>query len=147
MIAIQSNKRLQFPPASVGFIKMEMDLIQNKPSEGLYELRIVDSCIDTITETVSSLKPDGTPEENQVETTKVLASTTRFKTYTYEQLNQLGNLLQINTTDFSSLTDYINELFRKGLLLITQQECQQGISMPGKGMYFSEAQDWEIINI
>ena len=30
------------------------------------------------------------------------------------------------------------------LLLTTQQECQQGISIPGKGMYFSEAQDWMI---
>ena len=145
IIAIQSNKKLMFPPASVGFIKMEIDLIQNKPSEGLYEIRIVDSCIDTITETVSSLKPDGTPEENQVETTKVLASITRFKTYTYDQLDQLGNLLQINITDFSSLTDYINELFRRGLLLTTQQECQKGISGEGKGMYFSEAQDWVIV--
>ena len=147
MIAIQSNKKLMFPPASVGFIKMEIDLIQNKPSEGIYEIRIVDSCIYTITETIPSLELDGASGENQVETTKVLASTIRFKTYTYEWLNQLGNLLQIHITDFSSSTDYINELFRKGLLLITQQECQQGISMPGKGMYFSEAQDWEIINI
>ena len=145
MIAIQSNKKLMFPPASVGFIKMEIDLIQNKPSEGLYEIRIVDSCIDITTETIPLLESDGTPVENQVETTKVLASTTRFKTYTYEQLNQLGNLLQINITDFPSLTDYINELFRRGLLLTTQQECERGLSVPGKGMYFSEAQDWVII--
>ena len=145
IIAIQSNKKLQFPPANVGFIKMEIDLIQNKPSEGLYEIRIVDSCIDITTETIPLLESDGTPGENQVETTKVLASTTRFKTYTYEQLDQLGNLLQINIRDFSSFTDYINELFRRGLLLTTQQECQLGISMPGKGMYFSEEQDWAIV--
>ena len=27
------------------------------------------------------------------------------------------------------------------LLIITQQECQKGISREGKGMYFSEVQD------
>ena len=91
------------------------------------------------------LNEDGSTEEKQVEITKVLASTTRSKTYTYEELNQLGKFLQISTTDFPSLTDYINELFRKGLLLTTQQECQKGVSVEGKGMYFSEAQDWEII--
>ena len=145
MIAIQSNKKLQFPPASIGYVRMEIDLIQDKPSEKLYELRIVDSCIDTTVETVPILSLDGTTEEKQVETTKVLASTTRSKTYTYEELNQLGKFLQISTTDFPSLTDYINELFRKGLLLTTQQECQKGVSIEGKGMYFSEVQDWEII--
>ena len=145
MIAIQSNKKLQFPPASIGYVRMEIDLIQDKPSEKLYELRIVDSCIDTTVETVPILSLDGTTEEKQVETTKVLASTTRSKTYTYEELNQLGKFLQISTTDFPSLTDYINELFRKGLLLTTQQECQKGVSVEGKGMYFSEAQDWEIV--
>ena len=145
MIAIQSNKKLQFPPASIGYVRMEIDLIQDKPSEKLYELRIVDSCIDTTVETVPILSLDGTTEEKQVETTKVLASTTRSKTYTYEELNQLGKFLQISTTDFPSLTDYINELFRKGLLLTTQQECQKGVSVEGKGMYFSEAQDWEIL--
>ena len=57
----------------------------------------------------------------------------------------LGKILQLKDSDFPSLTDYINELFRQGLLITTQQECQKGISGEGKGMYFSEAQDWIIV--
>lgn len=52
--------------------------------------------------------------------------------------------IQLNV-DFSDNTltlENINELFREGLLLTTQLECQQGISTPGRGMYFSETQDW-----
>ena len=50
MIAIKSNKKLQFPPASVGYVTMEIDLIQNKPKEELYELRIIDTCTDSVIE-------------------------------------------------------------------------------------------------
>lgn len=50
MIAIQSNKKLQFPPANVGYVKMEIDLIQNKPIEEVYEIRIIDTCFDIVLE-------------------------------------------------------------------------------------------------
>ena len=33
----------------------------------------------------------------------------------------------------------------QGLLITTQQECQKGISGEGKGMCFSEIQDWTIV--
>ena len=52
--------------------------------------------------------------------------------------------LQIPTS-VQELLDSINELFRQGLLITTQQECQKGISGEGKGMYFSEIQDWIIV--
>ncbi|MCW0524143.1 hypothetical protein OKE68_07440, partial [Riemerella anatipestifer] len=82
---------------------------------------------ETITKKIMVIKRLGTP-------------VTRIKVYTYEELEQLSKLLRLNLEDFESYTDYINELFRKGLLIITQKECQEG-----KGMYFSESQDWEIV--
>ena len=46
----------------------------------------------------------------------------------------------------SNLRENIEEVFKQGLLLYTQQECINGISRePGKGMYFTEAQNWEIV--
>ena len=43
------------------------------------------------------------------------------------------------------ITNNKNKLFQKGLLIIIQSECQQGISGEGKGMYFSEINDWQIL--
>ena len=145
MIAIQSNKKLQFPPASVGFIKMEIDLVQNKPKEEVYELRIVDTCTDVVLEKTPVFNIQGEVEEEEKEVVKVLGTNIRSKSYTYQELSQLGQILNLNISNFPSLTDYINELFRQGLLITTQQECQKGISGEGKGMYFSEAQDWIIV--
>ena len=145
MIAIQSNKKLQFPPASVGFIKMEIDLVQNKPKEEVYELRIVDTCTDVVLEKTPVFNIQGEVEEEEKEVVKVLGTNVRSKIYTYQELSQLGQILKLNVSDFPSLTDYINELFKQGLLITTQQECQKGISGEGKGMYFSEAQDWIIV--
>ena len=145
MIAIQSTKKLQFPPASVGFVTMEIDLIQNKPKEELYELRIIDTCTDSVIEKIAVPNIQGEIEEQSAEVLKVLGTNIRSKSYTYEELSQLGQILKLNVSNFPSLTDYINELFRQGLLITTQQECQKGISGEGKGMYFSEAQDWIIV--
>ena len=142
MIAIQSTKKLQFPPASVGFVKMEIDLIQNKPSEELYELRIVDTCFDNIKEEIKTLNEQGELVKEVKDTVKVFGTNVRFKTYTYAQLKQLATQLNVDFSDNTLTLENINQLFREGLLLITQLECQQGISTPGKGMYFSEAQDW-----
>ena len=145
MIAIKSNKKLQFPPASVGYVTMEIDLIQNKPKEELYELRIIDTCTDSVIEKISVPNIQGEIEEQSTEVLKVLGTNIRTKSYTYEELSQLGQILKLNVSNFPSLTDYINELFRQGLLIITQQECQKGISGEGKGMYFSEVQDWILV--
>ena len=145
MIAIQSNKKLQFPPASIGYVTMEIDLIQNKPKEGVYELRILDTCTDVVIEKTPVLNMQGEIEEEEKEVVKVLGTNFRYKSYTYQELTQLGQILNIDASNFPSLIDYINELFKQGLLVTTQQECQEGISGEGKGMYFSEAQDWVII--
>ena len=142
MVAIKSNKKLQFPPASVGFIKMEIDLIQNKPSEELYEVRIVDTCFDNVKEKVETLNEKGEIVEEIKDTVKVFGTNVRIKVYPYAQLKQLATQLNVDFSDNTLTLENINELFREGLLLITQLECQQGISTPGRGMYFSEAQDW-----
>ena len=145
MIAIQSTKKLQFPPASIGYITMEIDLVQNKPKEEVYELRIVDTCTDVVVEKTPILNIQGEIEEEEKEVVKVLGTNVRSKIYTYQELSQLGQILKLNVSNFPSLTDYINELFKQGLLITTQQECQKGISGEGKGMYFSEVQDWIIV--
>ena len=140
MIAIQSNKKLQFPPASVGYVTMEIDLIQNKPKEEVYELRILDICTDVVIEKNPVLNTQGEIVEEEKEVVKVLGTNFRYKSYTYQELSQLGQTSNLDASNFPSLIDYINELFKQGLLVTTQQECQEG-----KGMYFSEAQDWVII--
>ena len=145
MIAIQSNKKLQFPPASVGFIKMEINLIQNKPYEELYEVRMVDTCFDNVKEEIETLNEKGEVVKSTVDTVKVFGTNVRIKVYPYAQLKQLATQLNVDFSDNTLTLENINELFREGLLLTTQLECQQGISTPGRGMYFSEAQDWEII--
>ena len=145
MIAIKSTKKLQFPPASIGYVTMEIDLIQNKPNDEVYELRIIDTCTDVVIEKTFVPNIQGEIEEQEKEVVKVLGTNIRSKSYTYQELSQLGQILNLNISNFPSLTDYINELFRQGLLITTQQECQKGISGEGKGMYFSEAQDWIIV--
>lgn len=156
MIAIQSNKKLQFPPASVGYVKMEIDLIQNKPIEEVYEIRIIDTCFDMVLE--KQLKKNYVPKITEkepitliepteedyedVEIVKVFGTNTRLKRYTYSELKQLSTKLNIDFSDNSLTLQNINELFRQGLLVTTQLECQQGISGNKKGMYFSEVQDW-----
>ena len=145
MIAIKSTKKLQFPPASIGYVTMEIDLVQNKPKEEVYELRIVDTCTDVVVEKTPVLNIQGEIAEEEKEVVKVLGTNVRSKVYTYQELSQLEQILKLNVSDFPSSTDYINELFRQGLLITTQQECQKGISREGKGMYFSEVQDWIIV--
>ena len=124
---------------------MEIDLVQNKPKEEVYELRIVDTCFDNVQEEIDVLNQEGELVKEVRDIVKVFGTNVRFKTYTYQELRQLGQTLNLDTSNFPSSIDYINELFKQGLLFITQQECQEGISGEGKGMYFSEAQDWVII--
>ena len=159
MIAIQSNKKLQFPPASVGYVKMEIDLIQNNIREQTYTVRIVDTCFEkiienrlkstyveqyTTTEPITLIEPTEEDYED-VEIIKVLETVTRFTPYSYAKLKQLATFLNVDFSNNNMTVENINELFRQGLLVTTQMECQQGISGPGKGMYFGEINDWELL--
>lgn len=150
-IAIESKTKLMFPPASIGYVEMEIDLIQNKPAENKYELRIIDRCFDYESQEVPTydeannpiLDEDGNAVTETIQAKKTLGENTRKKSYSYEMLAGLASHLQI---DFSEglMTDNINNLFRQGLLLETQMECQQGLTGEGKGMYFSTADTWQI---
>lgn len=154
-IAIVSTEKLQFPPRFHGYIEMNIDLIQNKPEQGIYELRITDTCFDWIDEvyqepvTVPAEREGEEPKITYVEKTRrvrnILAQNTRPpKIYTYEELEQLSSFLKLDRKKFKSDVEYINELFRQGLLLTTQQECVEGISGEGLGMHFSRVDVWVI---
>lgn len=155
-IAIVSTAKLQFPPAHIGFVEMNIDLIQNKPEQKIYDLRIIDTCFEMVEETykqpIVSMEPTAEGEESEViyeekqrTIKKIFATQTRLRTYTYEQLSQLATMLNLDKTQFPTETEYINELFRQGLLIMTQQECQSNLAGEGLGMYFSRANQWEIL--
>jgi len=142
MIAIESKKDLLFPPSYRGKITMKIDMVINRPDTESYEMRITDTCTKTVQKTVPVLNANGAPTGQQ-ETRNVLEPVgkpvVRFKTMTYAELDALANGLDI-TIAAGNMTENFNNLFRKGLLVVTQQECQKG-----EGMYFSEAADWKIV--
>lgn len=130
MIAIKSNRELYFPSGK-GFVTMNIDMIINRPEMGVYEMRIVDTCEKETTVNGETI-------------TQFVGFITRFKTMTYTELDDLVQLLNVDMT-IGSLRENINELFRQGLLIVTQKECVDGIyGEPGLGQYASQAQDWEI---
>lgn len=154
-IAIISTNKLQFPPTSKGVVMMDVSLIQILPEEGKYELTIVDKCLEvediTIQKPIYKEDPETKEqviveyETETIQQVKELARQTRpGRIFTYEQLDQLSKLLQINKNDFESETEYITEMFKQGLLAVTQKECVEGIVGKGLGMYFSKVNQWKI---
>ena len=140
MIAIKTKKQIQFPPSYKGFIKMEMDLIQNIPGEEQYNLRIIDTCYVPQEQDVPVFKDNEWTTEKKLVNVQVGQAFTRFKTLSYDDLDGLAQVLNVDMSDKTKLRENINEVFRQGLLFITQQECQSG-----EGQYFTKAADWEII--
>ncbi|MDV4026820.1 hypothetical protein CMT52_21095 [Elizabethkingia anophelis] len=140
MIAIKTKKQINFPPSYTGFVKMEMDLIQNIPGEQQYNLRIIDTCYIEEEIEVPVFNEGETTMEKKIVQKQLGQSVTRFKVMTYDELDQLAKLLPVDMTDKTKLRENINELFRQGLLFITQQECRNN-----QGQYFTKAEDWEII--
>lgn len=141
-IAIRSKRKLPFDLVSriEGFIKVEIDLYQ-RTKDGWY-LRIIDTCSYEVEE--QEERPNS---ESPGETTKAAVkvektmSITREKTYPVEFLNTLASAVNakksINNETFAGDLD---KLFQAGLLALTQQEC-----MDGRGIYFSNAEDWELV--
>ena len=132
MIAIRTNKEVKFM-GGTGIVTLTIDFPIIRFSEKIYELRITDSCYKEST-------VDGVTTRK-----KVGKDIVRSKKYSYEQMQELINNLEMDVTKNTILGD-IEEMFRLGLLAVTQKECIDGISgVEGQGMYYSEAQDWGIV--
>lgn len=148
MIAVKSNKVLQFPPTYRGIVTMEIDMIINRPEAEAYEMRIIDTCTKIVQKEVPVIGENGQLRE-ETEMKDVIEvqgkPTTRFKLITYDEIDVLTEALGVDMT-VGTLRENINELFRRVLLFITQKECGDGINgESGFGMYFTEAKDWEIV--
>ena len=131
-----------FPPSFKGTVTMRIDLIQNKPEEEIYEMRIIDTCTQEVEEEIEVPVGDEGEVENQTRTfiKQLGQQVTRFKTITYTELDALSSILNVDMSDKTKIRENINELFRLGLLIITRKECSEG-----EGMYFSDSEDWEIV--
>ena len=146
-ISVKTNKEFFFGGAKIGFIKMTIDSITNLPKERKYNLVITDSCYKEVSERQPFAQEDGSVEMRDVIIQREIGSIVREDlSFGYEQLNALAQVLKIDKSQFESETDYINELFRQGLYVVTIQECKQGLlGVKGKGRYHTEAAYWSIV--
>lgn len=140
-IAIRSTRKLPFDLVSriEGFIKVEIDLYQRN-KEGWY-LRIIDTCTYEVEEQEEQPNPE-VPEETIMVPVKVekTASITREKTYPVQFLDTLASAVNAKKNiKNETFAEDLDKLFQSGLLALTQQEC-----MEGKGIYLSNAADWEL---
>ena len=116
-ISVKTNKEFFFGGAKIGFIKMTIDSITNLPKERKYNLVITDSCYKEVSERQPFAQEDGSVEMRDVIIQREIGSIVREDlSFGYEQLNALAQVLKIDKSQFESETDYINELFRQGLL-------------------------------
>lgn len=154
-IAIISTKKLPFPPTRRGVVMMDIELIQILPHEEKYELTIIDRCLAIEQEKINTpiYKKNEETGENDIvgykeETVERVVEVDKKyrpgKTFTFKQLDQLSAMLKLNREQFPSETQYINEMFRQGLIIVTQKECMDGLSGEGTGMYFSKRNEWKI---
>lgn len=146
MIAIRSNKELFFGEAKAGFIRMEIEEIINRPSTQTYTLRIVDTCFKEIEEEIEVWsEAEGVMKTEKIKDERIQGHKTRYVSYSYDQVKGLANALKLDKSKFPSEVEYINELFKLGLLIVTKKECVESLAgYENKGMYLSEATDWEL---
>lgn len=151
MIAIKSNKPLTFDPVSreMGIITVSIDSYMRNSKDDTFTLYITDLVEYTAPTKIRVKEVVGLDNNNQeiyefVEKT-IFADRRkhiqRTKVYSTQELVSLGQTLGIYDIEVLTIIDKLDELFRKGLLAITQMECVEG-----KGIYMSEAGDWFIHN-
>ncbi|MDY3512947.1 hypothetical protein PG303_06950 [Riemerella anatipestifer] len=158
-IQLKSTRKLSFPPFHNGYVTMTVDLIQNKPLEEKYELRIIDSCHEEVEEEINvpiypenfdfkDMSPENqslvTFEKQKQKVTKMLGNPiTRFSVQPYSQIKQLVQLLQSKTQiKQMDLDDAIIEAFRQGLYFTTKDEIEN----KNLKWYGCESiEDWEIV--
>lgn len=133
IIAIKSNRELDFDLVTriKGIVTVRIKNYEKKVDEGLWRVTLEDTCVEEI---VTGQDEEG----NDIIETKT-QSNIRFSEYDDATMNQLSLAIQLPAPDPSELAEYVENVFRQGLLLKTQMECADG-----KGIYLSEAQDWEI---
>lgn len=148
MIKIKSKKELTFDPVSrvTGIIEVEITSYQRNVASGNYTLNLTDSVLaPTEVEMPTRIPPkyneDGTVKEpERWENVKSMHNIKQYKhrsrTYTDAELDTLIGGMDL---DLPISIENIDLVFQQGLLYITQAECEQG-----KGIYFSEAEDWEV---
>lgn len=146
MIAIRSNKELFFGEAKLGFIRMEVEEIINRPASQTYTLRIVDTCFKEIEEEIEVWnETEGVMKTEKIKDERIQGQKTRYVSYSYNHIKGLADALKLDKSKFPSEVEYINELFKLGLLIVTQKECKESLAgYENKGMYLSEATDWEL---
>lgn len=146
-ISVKTKENFFFGGAKVGKIKMSITQITNIPSEDKYHLTIVDSCVNDYTEEIPEVDDNNEViGSKKVVKENVLGKIERNLEFTYDELNRLSSALKLDRKKFNSETDFINEMFRQGLYIVTVQECQAGLlGEAGKGRYQTTAKDWEIV--
>lgn len=147
MIKIQSTRELTFDPVSrvEGIIEVEIINYTRNVIQGTYNLTLQDSVLIPTKmmepfHIPAKYNEDGTIkeaerwEEREVEYME-RESRQRNKVFKDSELNQMIAGLQVEEP---ITIENIDDVFRDGLLFITQMECDQG-----KGIYFSKSEDWE----
>lgn len=151
MIKIQSVRELTFDPVTrvTGIIEVEIINYTRNVVQGTYNLTLQDSVLipTTMMEPFhipakynedGSIKEPERWEEREV-TYMERESRIRNRVYKDAELNQLIAGLQVEEP---ITIENIDDVFRDGLLYITQMECDQN-----KGIYFSKSEDWEPYSI
>lgn len=151
MIKIKSNRELVFDTVSrkKGFIEVEIINYTRNPRQKTYILTIEDRLaiptkmmepfhIPAKYNEDGSIKEEERWEEREIEYFEY-ETRQRYKTYKDEELEQL---IQAMDKEEPISIENIDDVFRDGLLYITQMECDQN-----KGIYFSKSEDWEPYSI
>lgn len=146
-IAIETTKEFQFDGDRAGYIRMEIQSVTNDIISEIYTLNILDSAFKV--EEVQVRKENPENEEDIFETSTArfnIASKLRTISKSYKDLDNLAKLLNLKREDFKTETHYINTLFSKGLMMITQHECVSGYMGENLGRYKTTAMDWKDVS-
>lgn len=138
-IAIKTKKALRFFPSYEGIITVKIESITHRPEQGIYELRLIDMCSKMELKEFPIPTMTGTEMVSKEIEVMQGAPHHRSKTMTYADLDALTTNFDFDRENLNE-RELMDEMFRQGLLLVTQMECAKG-----EGLYFSQAADWEIV--
>ena len=96
MITIKSNKELFFGQAKVGYVRMAIDTITNRPSERTYELKIIDTCFKIEQEEIPTYNEATSTYEKKTAMVEVpIARKERYVIYNYDTIEGLAKVLNL----------------------------------------------------